>query len=184
MAQTTDQNKTRAEIANEEGFDGTFRGMIAWLQRAIPYGVSVDENAVDESGRPVVHVTTFPFGESDKEHLVGRLRRSMWMSIHWKKTDGSIDHYEFRRDIADSNDERVWLRPYDGVFETVYRARTLRVETADGTTSEFAFAGGVELAFLEPDRYASEPTGVLTARPATPFEEQPEYEIRSAPKED
>lgn len=178
----TDSSKTRAEQANQEGFAGTFRGLVAWLQRAVPYGISVDEDAVDSSGRPVVRMTTFAFGESDKESFLGRLRGSMWMSIHWQKTDGLIEHYEFQRDLADSEDERVWLRPFDGVFETVYRARILRIESPDGTTCEVPFPGGVELAFLEPDRYASEPAGVLIARPATPFDEQPEYEIRTGTK--
>lgn len=166
-----EHQKDRAEIANEQGFTGSFVDFIAWLEAALVYGgIRVHDEAPNDFGRPVVVVETVTGGYSSDEAFLGRLDRSIWLSTNWVRSErGGLRVYEFPEWIRDGK-ELEWLAPDNGLFKQIYRARTLRVITADGAETDFLFEDGAELLFTEPDRDILEPAGVLTVRPAPPLE--------------
>lgn len=165
---TPEYEKDRAEIASEEGFTGTFHAFLDWLKGALIYGgIRVHDPKPDEWGRLATRVETVTGGFSSDEMLLGRLRRSMWLSTNWVLSErGGLDVYEFPYWLTDSDEERVWLEPDRGLLQTVYRARRLRVYDRHGDYVEFAYDGPAELVFQEPDRDINAPDGLLMIRPA------------------
>lgn len=158
--------KDRSEIASETGFTGTFSAFIEWLQGALIYGrVKVHEPAPNDFGRTVTRVETVTGGYSSDERLLGRLRRSLFLSTSWVLSErGGLVVYEFNEWLT-GDEEREWLSPDRGQFETVARARTLRVIDREGGVTELPLPDGAVLCFFEPDRYINEPAGVLEIHP-------------------
>lgn len=170
MDDDNQHEKDSAELANELGFTGTFADFIAWLERSLVYGsVVVHDPTIDHWGRPVTPVETVTGGYSSDERLLGRLRRAMWPSAAWVRSErGGLDAYEFKEWLT-NDEEREWLAPEDGVVEYFGRARTLRVIDRHGNEIKFSFDDGIELVFEEPDRDILEPAGIVTARAATKY---------------
>jgi len=169
----SDHEKDRAQIAVEEGFTGTYAGFIAWLEASLVYGgVVVQPPETNEHGRVTTKVETITGGYSSDERLLGRVSRCVYMQGMWRSSHaGGRVVYEIAEWMVNSTEELVWLEPDNGVFERVYRVRTVRIYQEDtsygqvGDFIELAYNGAAELSFHEPDRDINEPAGVLTIRP-------------------
>jgi hypothetical protein len=170
MTSTTPEiEKDRAEIASEDGFTGTLPAFLDWLRDALVYGgIRVHDEAPNNYGHPVVKVETVTAGYSSDEHLLHRVSTSIFPQSSWVSSHrGGLVVYEFPLDWFTSADELVWLKPESDVFETVHRARRIRVHHANGGYFELSYDTGVELAFQESDRDINEPDGLLIVRPIT-----------------
>lgn len=134
----------------------------------------------DRWGRLKTKVELVTGGYSSDEHLLHRVSTNVYVGAAWRSTHaGGLYVYEFDQSWMTSRDELVWLAPDTGLFNSSYRARVLRIEQVDGGVAEFAFPGGVEMLFTEPDRDILEPAGVLTVRAAPEFDLLPSRAIAS-----
>lgn len=160
------REKDSAELANETGFTGTFHAFLEWLDASLVYGViKVHAPAPNDFGRLVTRVKTVTGGYSSDERLLGRLRRSLFLSTNWVLSErGGLTVYEIPEWLT-GDEEREWLEPDRGKFETVARARKVRIFDRDGNVTEHTLPDGAVLYFVEPDRDICDPAGVLEIRP-------------------
>lgn len=167
-APAIDTDRDRSEIASEEGFTGTLSAFLEWLKDSLTYGfVLIHEEGLNRFGNPVIRVETVTGGYSSDEHLLGRVSRSVFVQANWHSSHrGGLVIYEFPTDWVTSENELTWLEPENDVFETIHRARRVRVYTENGDYVELNYDGAAELVFQEPDRDVNEPDGLLIVRPA------------------
>lgn len=167
MSDDNDYQPDSAEIALEEGFTGSFSGLIEWLQSALVYGFAQVEEVEDEYGRSKTRLTTVTAGYSSDEHLLGALGRSVYFGHSWVSSQrGGRSVYEFSGSLL-TNSDITWLKPADAVIETIFRVRTVRLVSQSGDVIEVAYDEAAQILFEEPDRDILEPAGVLTIRPIT-----------------
>lgn len=160
--------KNKADLANEEGFTGTFPAFLEWLKDSLVYGgIRVHDPAPDRWGRLQTTVETVTGGFSSDETLLHRLRFSMWLSTNWVRSErGGLTVYEFPHWLVDDTEERVWLEPDRGLVNDFYRVRTVRLyDRHDRDYVEFAYDVPVEIQVHEPNRDICEPNATLIIRP-------------------
>lgn len=157
----------RADLAAKEGFTGTFGDFVSWLSDALTYGgTSVTEHISDRFGREVVRLTTWTAGFSSDETLLGRVHRSTRLAAHWESSSrGGVHTYEIPVTVADSTTPQCWVAPDNGVFETVGRARRVRLYDIHGDYVEMSYPEGAQLVFQEEQRDIVAPDGLLVVRP-------------------
>ncbi|MFF2053726.1 hypothetical protein ACFVU2_19135 [Leifsonia sp. NPDC058194] len=163
-----DYEKSRTDIAAEEGFTGTFQGFIEWLGESLIYGgLRVHDPAPDQWGRLSTTIETFTGGFSSDEHLLGRLRFSLWLTTNWVRSErGGLDVYEFPDWLVNDPEEREWLEPDRGLVNDFYRVRTVRVyDRHDRDYVELAYDKPIEVVLLEPNFDVMEPNATLIIRP-------------------
>lgn len=154
-----------------DGFTGTVPGFVDWLNEHLVYGAAVVGEPKPDSllrTKQVREVRLVTGGYSSDEALLGRVfQGSVFMLRFWQSLHrGGLYVYEVPVDVVESDELIAWLEPKtDDAFETIARARVLRVRDQHGEEFLFDLPTGAKLGFSEPDRDINEPAGVLTVEP-------------------
>lgn len=151
------------------GFTGTLPDFLDWLAGYVSgYASLIVSEPRPCSWNPnrglVHHVEAVTGGYSDDEDLFSRLRHSMFGFRFWESSHrGGLTVYEVPVSALESADEVTWMEPITDVFQTIYRARSVRLDTGHGHTT-FPAVHGVELSFCETDTDGYDRFGTLYVR--------------------
>lgn len=135
-------------------FTGTIPALIDWLSEFIHYGgVKISEPRPSElfPRHQAIEVETVTGGYSDDEDLLGRLKKSLFGGRFWKSSHrGGLTVYEVPLQAWESQDQITWVDEETDVFEQLYLAREVSIETS-GSRSNIKVPHGVELRYSLPD---------------------------------
>lgn len=174
QALSGETEQDRRETRADEGFTGTLRGFIDWIADLLMYGGLVEKEPKEHPvfrGREVVEISLITGGFSTDEHLLSRVFRDSFMLRSWWESTHSGGLYVYLVPTSElaSDEEREWLKPADGVFEVLARARSVQIVAPDGSMSylPFVYQGGLELVYRESGDWLSAegPKGTLVVRP-------------------
>lgn len=113
----------RREALADKGFTGTLRGFLDWIAELLMYGGLVESEPQEHPvfrGREVVEIAMITGGFSTDEHLLSRVfRDSVLLRSWWESTHaGGRYVYLIPTSSLASDEEREWLKPDNGVFES------------------------------------------------------------------
>lgn len=162
------------EALADKGFTGTLRGFLDWIAELLMYGGLVESEPQEHPlfrGREVVEIAMITGGFSTDEHLLSRVFRDSFLLRSWWESTHAGGRYVYLIPTSSlaSDEEREWLKPDNGVFEVLARARSVQLVAPDGSTSylPFVYRGGLELVYRESGDWLSAegPKGTLVVRP-------------------